>query len=164
MGLKSNLKVILRAADMLRCFDLTCHRSCPTMVTKWTGTYGTQVGPFPYICVSYYNNITHRISGIDAGIKIRPNSQDLEELSPEMQMRWRDFYANSPDRPLLLMGPMAAYVKCYLCLPFVIVNCCDFRFIGGPPPSFEDNFFSLGWFQVGNSCGQVQSLTFLFIS
>ncbi|KAF9036216.1 GMC oxidoreductase-domain-containing protein [Panaeolus papilionaceus] len=67
-------------------------------------------------------------NGIDAGIKIRPNSQDLEELSPEMQMRWRDFYANSPDRPLLLMGPMAA-------------------FIGGPPPSFEDNFFSLGWFQ-----------------
>ncbi|PPR03907.1 hypothetical protein CVT24_008099 [Panaeolus cyanescens] len=66
-------------------------------------------------------------NGIDAGIRIRPNRRDLEEMTPSMQQRWEKFYADAPDRPLLLMGPMAS-------------------FIGGPPPSFEENFFSLGFF------------------
>ncbi|KAF9041063.1 alcohol oxidase [Hymenopellis radicata] len=48
-------------------------------------------------------------NAIDAGIKIRPNSTDLEILGPAFAERWSTFFANAPDKPLMFMGSFAAY-------------------------------------------------------
>ncbi len=47
-------------------------------------------------------------SAIDAGIKIRPNSTDLEILGPSFAERWSTFFANAPDKPVMFMGSFAA--------------------------------------------------------
>ncbi|KAJ7031361.1 GMC oxidoreductase-domain-containing protein [Mycena alexandri] len=48
-------------------------------------------------------------NGIEAGIKIRPNAQDLEVLGPTFSKRWQDFFANQPDKPVMWVGPLAGY-------------------------------------------------------
>ncbi|KAF8627066.1 hypothetical protein AX17_006405 [Amanita inopinata Kibby_2008] len=48
-------------------------------------------------------------NGIDAGIKMRPRSEDLEEIGPDFQKRWQDYFANAPDKPVMWMGLLAAY-------------------------------------------------------
>ncbi|KAF8955191.1 GMC oxidoreductase-domain-containing protein [Flammula alnicola] len=42
-------------------------------------------------------------NGVDAGIKLRPREDELHELGPEFQSRWRDFFHNKPDKPILWM-------------------------------------------------------------
>ncbi|KAJ7261758.1 alcohol oxidase-like protein [Mycena haematopus] len=48
-------------------------------------------------------------NGIEAGIKLRPNAKDLEVLGPSFSKRWEQFYANSPDKAVVWIGPFAAY-------------------------------------------------------
>ncbi|KAG7089381.1 hypothetical protein E1B28_011071 [Marasmius oreades] len=48
-------------------------------------------------------------NGIDAGIKIRPTDKDLKELGPSFKQRWEDFFQNSPDKPVMWLGVLAAY-------------------------------------------------------
>ncbi|KAG5647341.1 hypothetical protein DXG03_000409 [Asterophora parasitica] len=48
-------------------------------------------------------------NGIDAAIKIRPTADDLKEIGPEFEERWKTYFANSPDKPALLLGTLAAY-------------------------------------------------------
>ncbi|KAK7033332.1 GMC-OxRdtase-N domain-containing protein [Favolaschia claudopus] len=52
-------------------------------------------------------NMAH--NGIEAGIKIRPNSTDLEVLGPTFTRRWNDFFANQPDKPVMWIGPISGY-------------------------------------------------------
>ncbi|PPR03908.1 hypothetical protein CVT24_008100 [Panaeolus cyanescens] len=66
-------------------------------------------------------------NSVDAGAKLRPNAQDLQEMSPEMDERWKNYYANAPDRPLLILGSMAG-------------------FLAGPSPSLEEKFFTVPFF------------------
>ncbi|KAF9036217.1 GMC oxidoreductase-domain-containing protein [Panaeolus papilionaceus] len=63
---------------------------------------------------------------VDAGVKLRPNAQELQEMSPHIDERWKSYYANAPDRPLLLMASMAAFI--------------------GAPPSFDEKFFTVAYF------------------
>ncbi|KAJ7881580.1 GMC oxidoreductase-domain-containing protein [Mycena olivaceomarginata] len=48
-------------------------------------------------------------NGVDAGIRIRPNAKDLEELGPAFQMRWDEFFSKSPDKPIAWIGPYGCY-------------------------------------------------------
>ncbi|KAJ7733038.1 GMC oxidoreductase-domain-containing protein [Mycena metata] len=41
-------------------------------------------------------------NGIDAGIKLRPNGQDLEQLGPAFTKRWETLLADAPDRYVAL--------------------------------------------------------------
>ncbi|KAF9563188.1 hypothetical protein CPC08DRAFT_334488 [Agrocybe pediades] len=49
-------------------------------------------------------------NGIDAAIKLRPNEAELQTMSAAFDERWKSYYANKPDRPVMLLGSMAAYV------------------------------------------------------
>jgi alcohol oxidase len=49
-------------------------------------------------------------SGIDAGIKIRPNKEDLQEIGPAFEVRWNTYFANAPDKPVMWIGISAGYV------------------------------------------------------
>ncbi|KAF4613895.1 hypothetical protein D9613_007490 [Agrocybe pediades] len=49
-------------------------------------------------------------NGIDAAIKLRPNEAELQTMSPAFDERWKSYYANKPDKPVMLLGSMAAYV------------------------------------------------------
>ncbi|KAJ7722633.1 GMC oxidoreductase-domain-containing protein [Mycena metata] len=46
-------------------------------------------------------------NGIDAGIKLRPNGQDLEQLGPAFTKRWETLLADAPDRYVALMYPVS---------------------------------------------------------
>jgi alcohol oxidase len=48
-------------------------------------------------------------NGIDCGIKMRPNAEELAAMSPEFDQRWYSYFANAPDKPVLLYLPIAAY-------------------------------------------------------
>jgi len=49
-------------------------------------------------------------NGIDAGIKIRPNTTDLKEIGPTFTKRWHEVFVNAPDKPVMWIGPLAAYI------------------------------------------------------
>ncbi|KAF8896176.1 hypothetical protein BD779DRAFT_1608499 [Infundibulicybe gibba] len=51
--------------------------------------------------------LTH--NGLDSGIKIRPNAEDLKEIGPAFAKRWQDYFANAPDKPIMWIGTLAAY-------------------------------------------------------
>lgn len=53
-----------------------------------------------------------RSSGLDAGIKLRPNEEDLKELGPEFQQRWKEYFADKPDKPVIFLCPLSMYVAC----------------------------------------------------
>ncbi|KAF5341756.1 hypothetical protein D9611_001815 [Ephemerocybe angulata] len=48
-------------------------------------------------------------NGLNAGFKLRPSSEDLQELGPAFEKRWNDFFALFPDKPVILGGPANAY-------------------------------------------------------
>jgi len=45
----------------------------------------------------------------NAGLKVRPTEADLAELGPTFQNRWKTYFENAPDKPLLYLGLFAAY-------------------------------------------------------
>ena len=59
----------------------------------------------------HYNNIFMcDFSGIDAAIKLRPREDELRELGPDFQSRWKDYFANKPDKPISWMMGASRYV------------------------------------------------------
>lgn len=48
-------------------------------------------------------------SGIDAGIKHRPNEKDLKIIGPTFTERWNSFFSDAPDKPVMWIGPIAGY-------------------------------------------------------
>ncbi|KAG5649963.1 hypothetical protein H0H81_001310 [Sphagnurus paluster] len=68
-----------------------------------------------------------RHNGIDAGIKMRPNAEDLREIGPEFQPRWSAYFANAPDKPVAWIGTLAAYA-------------------GGNPTVPRGKYFSFGYY------------------
>ncbi|KAJ7260517.1 alcohol oxidase-like protein [Mycena haematopus] len=48
-------------------------------------------------------------NGIEVGIKIRPNTKDLEVLGPGFSKRWEEFFADRPDKPVVWMGALAGH-------------------------------------------------------
>ncbi|KAF8972162.1 GMC oxidoreductase-domain-containing protein [Flammula alnicola] len=49
-------------------------------------------------------------NGVDGGIKLRPSAAELKTMSPAFDERWKSYYAPRPDKPVILMATMAAYV------------------------------------------------------
>ncbi|KAH7926098.1 alcohol oxidase [Leucogyrophana mollusca] len=66
-------------------------------------------------------------NGIDAGVKLRPTAEELEELGPEFQNRWQTHFANAPDKPVIWLGPVAAY-------------------LGDPSVASARKYYSMGYF------------------
>ncbi|KAI3619410.1 alcohol oxidase-like protein [Moniliophthora roreri] len=54
-------------------------------------------------------------NGLDAGIKMRPTAEDLKELGPEFEHRWKSYFENAPDKPVIWVGA----VSCNLVDPAV---------------------------------------------
>ncbi|KAJ7275401.1 GMC oxidoreductase-domain-containing protein [Mycena haematopus] len=61
-------------------------------------------------------------NGVDAGGKLRPNAEDLKELGSDFEGRWKSYFENAPDKPIIWIGPLSLYVgdpanpppgKCY---------------------------------------------------
>lgn len=48
-------------------------------------------------------------NGIDAGVKLRPSVDELKELGPGFQERWKAYFENAPDKPIIWMGPLSNY-------------------------------------------------------
>ena len=46
-------------------------------------------------------------SGGDCGIKMRPTKEELSSMSPEFDHRWSTYFANAPDKPVILVVPVA---------------------------------------------------------
>ncbi|KAF8953125.1 GMC oxidoreductase-domain-containing protein [Flammula alnicola] len=49
-------------------------------------------------------------NGIDGAIKLRPSAAELKTMSPDFDERWKSYYEHRPDKPVMLMATMAAYV------------------------------------------------------
>lgn len=56
----------------------------------------------------YYALTSSLTSAVDAGIKIRPDEEDLKEIGPEFEKRWKEHFANAPDKPVMWFGPFTA--------------------------------------------------------
>jgi alcohol oxidase len=50
----------------------------------------------------------YSFSGVDCGVKMRPNAEELAAMSPEFDQRWSSYFANAPDKPVMLYLPIAA--------------------------------------------------------
>ena len=73
---------------------------------RWLDGY--QVSPSS---VSQKMRISCLYSGLDAGIKIRPNAAEVIAMGPEFSRRWEEYYASAPDKPVLIIAPMSLYVS-----------------------------------------------------
>jgi hypothetical protein len=79
-----------------------------SMAPNWTGNNDTQVRPEAHDSFCHISLISPtKTSSIDAGIKIRPDAEDLKTM-PEFEDRWKAYFENSPDKAVMGMGPMRA--------------------------------------------------------
>ena len=49
-------------------------------------------------------------SGGDAGIKMRSTNEELSSMSPEFDHRWSTYFANAPDKPVMVVLSIASWV------------------------------------------------------
>ncbi|EKM78832.1 hypothetical protein AGABI1DRAFT_114408 [Agaricus bisporus var. burnettii JB137-S8] len=49
-------------------------------------------------------------SGMDAGIRLRPTVDDLKEIGPSFTQRWNEYFANAPDKPIMLMSIITGHL------------------------------------------------------
>ena len=77
------------------------------MEEGWNWTFGKQVRR---LILTHNNIFMSDSSGVDSGIKLRPREDELHELGPEFQSRWKDYFANKPDKPIVWMGGGSKYV------------------------------------------------------
>ena len=47
-------------------------------------------------------------SGIDAGIKMRPTPAELKAMGKPFEERWKTYFENAPDKPVIWIGAVAA--------------------------------------------------------
>ncbi|TFK69860.1 alcohol oxidase [Pluteus cervinus] len=50
-------------------------------------------------------------TGVDAGIKLRPDENDIQAIGPAFKKRWEKYFSNAPDKPVVWMGTFAALVE-----------------------------------------------------
>ncbi|KAJ4465377.1 GMC oxidoreductase-domain-containing protein [Lentinula edodes] len=46
-------------------------------------------------------------NSVDAGVKLRPTPEELEELGPSFRKIWQEFYVGAPDKPVACLVPTA---------------------------------------------------------
>ncbi|KII85161.1 hypothetical protein PLICRDRAFT_116683 [Plicaturopsis crispa FD-325 SS-3] len=49
-------------------------------------------------------------NGLDSGVKMRPNAEDLKELGPDFEETYSSYFANAPDKPVIWIGQVSAYL------------------------------------------------------
>ncbi|KXN86051.1 Alcohol oxidase [Leucoagaricus sp. SymC.cos] len=49
-------------------------------------------------------------NGMDAGIRLRPTAEDLKSIGPSFTARWNSYFANAPDKPIMLMASIAGNI------------------------------------------------------
>ena len=54
-----------------------------------------------------FADISSLNSAGDAGIKMRPTHEELLSMSPEFDHRWNTYFANAPDKPVIVIFPFA---------------------------------------------------------
>ena len=94
--------------DILHLQPLMQNSRRPERVSWFTSTLNTSF--------SHFLLIDHENSGLSAGIKWRPEPSELPEFGPEFKELWDANFANTPDKPVLWMGVISAYV-------FMLVLC-----------------------------------------
>ena len=85
------------------------------MVARWKRSDGVQVG-FIRLHLPAVSTDTLQNSAVDAGIKMRPTNEELSSMSPEFDRRWSTYFANAPDKPVILMLPFAG------CVHLILIN------------------------------------------
>ncbi|KAJ3915703.1 GMC oxidoreductase-domain-containing protein [Lentinula edodes] len=48
-------------------------------------------------------------NSVDAGVKLRPTQEELEELGPSFRQIWEEFYVGAPDKPVACLVPTAGH-------------------------------------------------------
>ncbi|PSR71643.1 hypothetical protein PHLCEN_2v12496 [Hermanssonia centrifuga] len=49
-------------------------------------------------------------NALDAGIKFRPSEEELKVIGPAFEKRWKEHFANAPDKPVMWMGSISMMV------------------------------------------------------
>ncbi|KAJ3518992.1 hypothetical protein NMY22_g13408 [Coprinellus aureogranulatus] len=50
-------------------------------------------------------------NGLNVGCKLRPSAAEIKAMGPAFEKRWNEFYATSPDKPVMLGGAVAAFTS-----------------------------------------------------
>ncbi|THH26925.1 hypothetical protein EUX98_g7267 [Antrodiella citrinella] len=56
-------------------------------------------------------------NGLDAGLKLRPDEEELKAIGPDFTPRWKEYYADAPDKPVLFFAPLSLLVGNVLLAP-----------------------------------------------
>ncbi|KAG6830870.1 hypothetical protein H0H92_014235 [Tricholoma furcatifolium] len=48
-------------------------------------------------------------NALEAGIKLRPNAEDLREIGSAFKSTWKNYFEGAPDKPVMWLGTFAAY-------------------------------------------------------
>jgi hypothetical protein len=78
------------------------------MAGGWQRPYGTQASSLRFYSYLHANSSLQITSAVDAGIKIRPNEADLREIGPDFERRWKEYFADAQDKPVMWLGPFTA--------------------------------------------------------
>lgn len=84
-------------------------RACSTVERNWEGSDGTQVGCWVLFFI-HSERLKFKLSGCNAGFKLRPSPSEVKEMGPAFEKRWDKFYAAFPDKPVVGGGPVAGSV------------------------------------------------------
>lgn len=49
-------------------------------------------------------------SGIDAGGKLRPSVEELEDIGPHFKQRWEEYFQDASDKPVIFLGAVSTCV------------------------------------------------------
>lgn len=85
-------------------------------------------------------------SSVDAGVKLRPTQEELEELGPSFRQIWEEFYVGAPDKPVACLVPTAGlehFSRSILENKFIL--CRDVQ--NSAPPGLKT--FGIIFFMVG---------------
>ena len=92
-----------------RCSHTFRASSCRLGTRKdWEGSHGSKVRQTLASQISFKSTVAS--SGINAGIKWRPDASELPEFGPEFKKLWDAYFVNAPDKPVLWLGVLAGCV------------------------------------------------------
>ena len=80
---------------------------------------------------------------------MRPSKDELRTMSPEFDNRWESYFANAPDKPVMLFLTLNAYAHSFL-LRFILNRYSHFanRYAGQNPAVPRGKYFSVAYFSV----------------
>ena len=82
---------------------------------------------------------------------MRPTEEELSAMSPEFDHRWSTYFENAPDKPVIVVVPIAWWVYW---IQFSLITEIDLdrliiSYAGNSPDVPRGNYFSVGYFSVG---------------